>query len=169
MRFIAEDRDSGCDTKIEADTIKEAREEAKDWLRRGWDNESLETEWGDVYLAQYPEKDEDEGDEEEEDLDWKRLTVDIPPTEPDCANRWEQSREHDWQSPQWLGGLEENPGVWGHGGGITALEVCANCGLYRHTNTWAQRPDTGEQGLESIEYQEADERSTEWVRELEND
>jgi len=42
-------------------------------------------------------------------------------------------------------------------------EVCAHCGAYRDTDTWAQDPETGEQGLTSITYLPADEQSEEWA------
>ena len=57
------------------------------------------------------------------------------------------------QSPhEVVGGLEENPGVWGNGGGVIIHEVCQTCGVHRHTNTWAQNPVNGKQGLESVSY-----------------
>ena len=42
-------------------------------------------------------------------------------------------------------------------------EVCGHCGLYRERDTWAQDPQTGEQGLQSVSYQEADADSLAWV------
>lgn len=87
-------------------------------------------------------------------------TVTLEPDEPDCA----KGRAHDWQSPyEVLGGLKENPGVWGHGGGAIIREVCAHCGRYRVIDSWAQRPDTGEQGLTSVTYEDPDEASLNWV------
>lgn len=50
-----------------------------------------------------------------------------------------------------------------HGGGVVVREVCAVCGCYRETDSWAQRPDTGEQGLKSIAYEEADDASLAWI------
>ena len=76
----------------------------------------------------------------------KRVTIDPPA--PECTED-----EHDWQSPyELVGGLRENPGVFGHGGGVIIVEVCPHCGMYRETDTWAQDPTTGEQGLRSIRY-----------------
>lgn len=78
-------------------------------------------------------------------------TVTLEAPEPDCAH----SETHDWCSPHSLvGGLEENPGVHGKGGGVVVTEVCRHCGCKRVTDTWAQNPSTGEQGLESVEYEE---------------
>lgn len=76
-------------------------------------------------------------------------TVTLHPDEPKCSHA-----EHDWQSPyEIVGGLECNPGVWGHGGGVKVEEVCMHCGCSRITDTWAQRPDTGEQGMTSTTYE----------------
>ena len=77
-------------------------------------------------------------------------TTAIDPDEPDCTED-----EHDFrQSYELFGGCKENPGVWGHGGGVIIHEACYHCGCKRIHNTWAQRMDTGEQGLESITYED---------------
>ena len=89
------------------------------------------------------------------------VTTTIEVDEPDCTGDG-----HDWQSPEMLGGLAENPGVVGHGGGVIVTEVCAHCGKYKSTDTWAQNRSTGEQGLTSIEYADADEKSERWLATL---
>lgn len=90
-------------------------------------------------------------------------TVTLEPDEPDCAD----GHDHDWQSPhEVVGGDRANPGVYGHGGGVVITEVCRHCGCYRVQDTWAQRRDTGEQGLESTTYREANDRSRAWVDSL---
>jgi hypothetical protein len=62
--------------------------------------------------------------------------------------------EHEWANPlEVVGGIPENPGVSGNGGGVTIREVCMRCGCERRTDTWAQRRDTGEQGLTETTYQ----------------
>lgn len=100
--------------------------------------------------------DVDHGEERE------RITVALDPEEPDCSDD-----EHDWQSPYGLlGGIKENPGVWGNGGGVVIRQVCARCGRYRITDTWAQNPVSGVQGLESVAYEDADEASLAWVASL---
>ncbi len=77
-------------------------------------------------------------------------TVTIEPEEPPCID----DAGHDWQSPHnILGGLKENPGVWGHAGGVIINEVCLRCGCGRTTDTWAQNPENGQQGLTSVEYE----------------
>ncbi len=89
-----------------------------------------------------------------------RRTIVIEPEAPDCAD----GREHDWQSPLALvGGIADNPGVWGHGAGIKIHEVCCHCGAHRHTDTWAQRRDTGEQGLREVSYAAPDADTLAWV------
>lgn len=86
-------------------------------------------------------------------------TIALDPEEPDCC----EGEEHDWRSPvEIVGGIKENPGVWGHGGGVIIKEVCMNCGCGKVTDTWAQNPEDGVQGLTSVEYYE-----TEYVEELE--
>ena len=64
----------------------------------------------------------------------------INPPEPDC----EEGQEHEWEAPwELLGGLKENPGVWGHGGGVINYEVCLKCGCRRCTDTWHEvKPGT---------------------------
>lgn len=100
---------------------------------------------------------ETEDEEEEEDAD------SLIQPEPRC----ESGHEHDWHAAHSVvGGIEENPGVWGHGGGATITRHCAHCGAYQITDTWAQDPATGEQGLTSIEYRVANEASLQYVRSL---
>lgn len=83
------------------------------------------------------------------------------PLEPPCVD---DDHEHEWQSPfELVGGIKENPGCWGHGGGVIIREVCRHCGRYRITDTWATDPATGRQGLRSTRYEPADERSIAWA------
>ena len=83
-----------------------------------------------------------------EQVDDESDLVEIEPIEPDCP-----SGEHDWQAPHdVVGGIESNPGVWGHGAGVVIREVCVRCGCGRTTDTWAQCGAV--QGLRSIEYVE---------------
>ena len=42
--------------------------------------------------------------------------------------------------------------VWGSGGGVRIEEVCMRCGCSKTTDTWAQDPSDGEQGLDSTSY-----------------
>jgi hypothetical protein len=92
---------------------------------------------------------------DEEDAD----SVELSPPEPECSEG-----EHSWHAPySVVGGIKENPGVWGHGGGVIIREACKHCGAYRITDTWAQDETTGRQGLTSTAYQAADENSLAWV------
>ena len=133
----------GGETQIEADTIADALREAKEWASAGdWDMDEG-TIWVDVSVES------EEQDEDGDPAESRSFTLAIDPDEPDC-----EGEEHDWQSPhEIVGGIKENPGVWGHGGGVIISECCIRCGCKRMTDTWAQRPDTGEQGLRSVSYQ----------------
>lgn len=134
-------RDEGGQETIEADDMAAALEAARDWLRNGYDAEER-TIWVDAYV--WPLDDDGVVADERDSV-----TVQIDPDEPRCG-----SGNHDWQSPiELVGGIAENPGVWGHGGGCYINEVCMCCGTKRVTDTWAQRPDTGEQGLTSVSYE----------------
>jgi hypothetical protein len=90
----------------------------------------------------------------------QRHIVPLEPAEPDCL----EEMSHDWKAPhELLGGNESNPGCRAHGGGVIYTEVCAHCGAYRDTDTWAQNPHTGEQGLRQTTYREADDASWGWA------
>ena len=48
--------------------------------------------------------------------------------------------EHDWQRPHHIvGGIKDNPGVWGKGAGVEITECCMHCGDRRVTTTNVQR------------------------------
>lgn len=86
----------------------------------------------------------------ESDTDRVQRKVEIEPEAPDCDG----GAEHDWASPhEIVGGIKENPGVWGHGGGIVSRSVCRRCGCGRKVDTWAQDPTDGQQGLTSTSYE----------------
>lgn len=136
--------DRNADLEIEAETPLAACEK---YVAGGdWGNEP-KTSWVTVTVTEI-------GETESE-----THTIDIPPTAPDCCGG-----EHDWASPHGVvGGCRENPGVHGKGGGAIITEVCRHCGCYRITDTWAQNPENGEQGLTSVEYRESDEASEAWL------
>jgi len=122
-----------------ATSAEEAIETARDNVDRGNYNAAEGTIWIDVRVH-CRETDESASGTVQSDED-----------EPDCES---DAGVHDWQSPiELVGGIKENPGVWGHGGGVIITEVCMCCGCKRTTDTWAQRPDTGEQGLTSVSYE----------------
>jgi hypothetical protein len=142
--------DGNAEVEIIADTAASA---AQKYVSEGsWTTDK--TSWVSVYVQEVDDDGEEIGERE-----WFKITIE--PTEPECDGE----HDHDWQSPhEVLGGLEVNPGVWGHGGGVKIKEVCAHCGHYRITDTWAQDRSDGEQGLESVEYESADYVSMQWVK-----
>ena len=142
--------DGNAPLEIETNTPQEAAEK---YVAGGsWGNHS-ETIWVVVSVM--------EKSSSEPNPVWIKVPVD--PEEPPC----DDPADHDWQSPhQVVGGLEENPGVFGHGGGAKKITVCAHCGMYRVWDGWATDPEDGEQGLESISYLVADEKSLAWVEGL---
>ena len=79
---------------------------------------------------------------------------------PNCADD-----THAWVSPHAVvGGLKENPGVFGHGGGVRITEVCRHCGVYRITDTWYQDINTGIVWPgDVITYKDPDDVSLEWI------
>lgn len=129
---------------IECSTLPEARRVLDDWIKDGSWEDSENTWWLDVTLYKA------DGRGGWECIDG--LTHTVAPTEPPC----DDDGEHWWTDDvRIVGGIDSSPGVWGHGGGVRCHEACRICGASRVTDTWAQRPDTGEEGLDSIEYQEA--------------
>lgn len=137
-RYTLREGEFGVTLDIEAETLADAREAAHDWAREGDYNEPESTIWVDTQIL-----------DENNDI-VATVTTAIDPEAPDC----EPGAEHDWQSPiELVGGIKENPGVWGHGGGVIIAEACMHCGCKRVTDTWAQRPDNGEQGLTSVKYE----------------
>jgi len=127
-------------------------------------------EWGDVtrtlWLTIYTWRQgyvlDTDGELVELEIDHESHTIELEPDEPECSD----DHNHNWCHPlSVVGGIAENPGVFGHGGGVIITAVCSHCGTYRRTDTWAQDMDTGVQGLTSVDYAEADEDSLRWVAE----
>jgi len=84
----------------------------------------------------------------------------LDPAEPPCS----RDHDHDWQAPHdVVAGIEDNPGVVGHGSGVMVTEVCARCGCYRVTDT-AATDECGET-YTRLRYIEADDASLAWVEE----
>jgi hypothetical protein len=143
--------DGNAEIEISADSAQEAAQEYVDG--GSWGNDG-ETQFIDVYVQEIDADGDEVGDRE-------CITITIEPGEPVCV----ADHEHDWQSPhKVVGGLEENPGVHGHGGGVIIRKVCAHCGVDRITDTWANHG--AQQGFESTRYEDADEASTAWVESL---
>lgn len=128
--------ESGYEEQIPTCSLAEARRIARERAREGWEP-CEETWWLDIEIL-CPVTREAEG----------TVTVQIDPTEPTCTEA-----THDWED-------DGMPGfgavVTGHGGGVILRERCRHCGCTRTTDTWAQRMDTGEQGLRSVSYAAAE-------------
>jgi len=75
----------------------------------------------------------------------ERHKICIDPEEPPCSD-W---TGHDWVAYP-IG--DEWGGARANGGGVIVTEICTRCGWILRTNTWAQDPCDGEQGLLSVEY-----------------
>jgi hypothetical protein len=134
-KFLCDD--GNCEVEIEAASPEAA---AQGYVETGDWGEPTSTIWITVYVTPVG------GDP---DFDREAHTVEIDPDEPSC----ESGEDHQWKSPiELVGGLEDNPGVFGHGGGVVIHEVCQHCGCSKTTDTWAQNPETGEQGLQSVSY-----------------
>lgn len=142
--------DGGAEITIEAETAEAA---AREYVGAGAYTPEPEdgTTWIRVHAWTL--------DEDGEPLDEESHTIPVDPEEPGC---W--GTHHDWCAPvDVVGGIPESPGVHGHGGGVVATEVCSRCGMYRIEDTWATDPATGEQGLRSLRYEDADGASEAWV------
>lgn len=84
------------------------------------------------------------------DREPKTIDVRLDPEVPPC----EEGHEHDWQSPHAkVGGMKENPGVFGHGGGIVSNECCVNCGCLKKTDTWVEYPPGSQNFRTGISYE----------------
>lgn len=151
---------------VEFDDAASRRAAAQEYVDDGDWGEATSTEWYDVWTWQRGlvliVADDQTGKRSvvTVDLDKECIrNIALDPPEPDC-----DAGHHEWCSPHSVvGGIAENPGVWGKGGGVTIKQVCRHCGYYRHRDTWAQRYDTGEQGLDSVEYCDPDDASLAWV------
>lgn len=143
-------RDHACSDEFTANDDAAALAYAKQWLADGdWPRE--ETQYLSASVYRMPEN-ECVGD----------ATLTLQPLPPTCAG----GHDHDWCRPRSVvGGLKENPGVFGSGGGVKIVEVCRHCGQRQHTDTWATNPNTGEQGVERVWYTDPDEASLAWIEE----
>lgn len=131
------DGGQGGEETIEADSLADAMEQARELAADGdWDATDG-TLWVDYSVESEDGEESDTG------------TLTIHPHEPGC----DDGGSHDWQQPhEIVGGIAENPGVLGSGGGVKIVECCMKCGCQKTTDTWATRSDTGEQGMESTSY-----------------
>lgn len=141
--------DGNAQVEIEAETAREAAEEYVadgDWGDAETTRGAVATRWVTVRVWR-----EVDGEREDEDSH----CVEIEPTEPECEPESILGPDgeripagappaHDWG--------EDRNSPTGHGGGVIIRETCTRCGCRRKIDTWAQRPDTGEQGLTSVSY-----------------
>jgi hypothetical protein len=125
----------------------ESRDAAAEYVSDGDWGQDNSTSWVTVYT--YRKAVNSRG--EIERVSQEDHTIALHPEEPAC-----EGGEHVWHAPHsLLGGLKENPGVWGKGGGIISKEICRCCGCVKETDTWAQNPSTGEHGL-TVSYTEGE-------------
>ena len=140
--------DGDCEVRYLTETADEA---ASRYVRDGdWGEEVGKTEWVSVSAYRKALVIDDDGDVDAETIDEEQFSVPLEPEEPDCID----GEVHDWKSPiEIVGGCKQNPGVFGHGAGLIMVECCMNCGCKKTVDTWAQDPNSGAQGLTSVEYE----------------
>lgn len=135
--------DGNAEIECDADSAQGA---AQEYVDDGEWGDRSETSWVSVYVWQVGI--DEQGDECRVNEDKIKITLEAE--EPDCND----GESHVWANPHSiLGGLKENPGVQGHGGGVACTDLCLRCGCERTTDSWAQDSSDGEQGLESVEYE----------------
>ena len=136
MSFILRDINTGVEKQVNNRKFEQAIKAAHAWQRECDYGSDDKTFWVDTLVISK------NGEE-------VFVTTTIHPSEPKCSKK-----KHKWEALyEKVGGLKENPGVFGVGGGVIIKEVCKHCECRKETNTWAQRSDTGEQGLTSISYE----------------
>jgi hypothetical protein len=142
LSYVADDGNA----EVEYEHALTPEEAAQDYVNDGSWGDVASTTWVNVYVwARYTV-----GDVSVDEDDRSHHKIALNPDEPECSEG-----SHDWRSPYCLlGGLEENPGVWGNAGGVIVKEVCIHCGCKRIRDTWAQDREDGTQGLDSVEYEE---------------
>ncbi len=149
--------DDGCSITITADET-EIREACQEWCEGGtWPDGPvvIDVRYQSMYLDHDGE--ECEGDDAGS-VDVEVGENDAPP-ETACGT---EDDDHDWQSPGFLGGCSENPGVWSNGGTTMTFEtVCAACGIYRTEIAYGSQRNPGQ--ADTVTYEDADERSRRWA------
>jgi hypothetical protein len=154
--------------RVMAPTMEQAAQafvDAGDYrLSRDEQGPDATTTWVSVRVAPCDDPDVEIDDEQVEepssDADWTTIKIAIDPHTPECADGTKapgSDQQHNWQTPLALvGGNRSNPGVFSSGGGIRSKEVCVHCGCTKTTDTWAQDPEDGEQGLTAITFGSTD-------------
>lgn len=138
----------GCEITYTADDdVEDGADAAKQYVEDGDWGDRKTTIWVSVHV--WREAIDEDGDIVK--VDENSHTIAIDPESPECHD----GGDHKWCRPHDLvGGCEENPGCWGSGGGVKVHSVCLRCGCGCLCDSWAQNPETGEQGLDSTEYTE---------------
>lgn len=147
--------EGGARETFEAISDEDAVEHAEEWIAGG-EGDGESTVWVSGRVREVCSECGDAGTHASDCESSDRKLLDevvhatVDPTPPPCTDK----QGHDWRSPVAIvGGLRENPGVRGHGGGVIIVEVCLHCGTERETDTWAQDRSTGQQGLTSVTYE----------------
>jgi len=149
----------GADATVQALSLADALELARDWARDGsWDTKCEL----DVFAVELDPSQDDGRDRRGAEVGervWDTVEVGSDPEPPACV-----ADEHDWQTPHAVvGGLRENPGVWSAGGTTTTYHyVCAHCGCHRRETLHGAQRNPGQ--ADTIEYSPADDASLAWVR-----
>lgn len=159
-RWRVVDTETGAVEEFDAENIERAQAIAKEWITFGVELEPTdETTWLHFALQEavpayevvenesaYWRKEVEQAREMVERGDqtekvWVErgdYRIAIDPPVPPCTD----SRGHDWR----------HESVTGHGGGVIETERCSRCGWRKITDTWAQDPVDGTQGLVSYSY-----------------
>lgn len=144
-------QDEACSEEFDAADDDAALAHAEQWLAEGDWGEQDKTIFLTASVFSMPDDERIGG-----------VQVSLHPDPPKCSGS-----KHVWCSPyELMGGLRENPGVSGKGGGVTIKSVCSECGAYRFVDTWTTRPTDGSQGHTSVKYSPADEESLAWKEQL---
>lgn len=151
----------GVTEDIYAESLEDAIRQGREWIEGGcWEALSYDQ----TLSCAVVEIVRDEDGDIDEDATWEAKRHDCSGTlaaaeGPECS-----AGEHDWRSPfSLVGGIKENPGVWGSGHGkVSTKEVCACCGCYRMINYGATESATG-QNVTTTNYEPADDASRAWL------
>ena len=110
-------RENGNEEDLDAKNLEEAKALAIKIVKDAYADDE-----GKAYIDVYVYAEDDPDNEE-----LLEVLVGKDELEPDCL----EDRNHEWCSPEWLGGCAQNPGVWATGGTqIHQREVCCHCGAY---------------------------------------
>lgn len=133
--YVLRDLDSGITTTVSTADLAEAEEYARAWAVDWIGNAEREEAGREGLPIVMRVAIEDESGEE-----LSHIVETVRPLYPACGDGGltEDPNEHEWDSPyEIVGGIRENPGVWGHGAGVRIIEVCSRCGAQREIDTWA--------------------------------